>query len=169
MQDSAHDKAIAAVMKWAQREEWRDRLGTLIANKKVSEIIRGQERIFTSGREALQGEIDVLHQRIAQLNAQTDAFRSQWEAGLDQLALINEEVASVRVLVEKGLERKPRLLALERNAAYLAGQQGEYAGRSAEAREAIAGAEMEILNARRTRVEKAALELREVETQLAQV
>ena len=32
MQASAHDKAIAAVMKWAQREEWRDRLDTLIAD-----------------------------------------------------------------------------------------------------------------------------------------
>src|SRR5687768_13780463 len=29
---SAHDKAIAAVMKWAQREEWRDRLDTIIAD-----------------------------------------------------------------------------------------------------------------------------------------
>jgi HlyD family type I secretion membrane fusion protein len=144
----------------------------LLARKsdgKVAEIIRGQERIFASGREALQGEIDVLHQRIAQLGAQIDAFKAQWTAGIDQLALINEEVASVRALVEKGLERKPRLLALERNAAYLSGEQGEYNGRIAEAREAIAGAQMEILNTRRTRVEKAALELREVETQLAQV
>jgi HlyD family type I secretion membrane fusion protein len=140
-----------------------------LSSGKVAEIIGGQERIFASGREALQGEIDVLHQRIAQLHAQIDALKAQWASGVDQLALINEEVMSVRTLVEKGLERKPRLLALERNAAYLAGQQGEYAGRIAEAKEAIASAELEILNARRTRVEKAALELREVETQLAQV
>ncbi|QQP93264.1 hypothetical protein IGS68_29555 (plasmid) [Skermanella sp. TT6] len=32
MQASAQDKAIAAVMKWAQREEWRGRLGTVIAD-----------------------------------------------------------------------------------------------------------------------------------------
>jgi HlyD family type I secretion membrane fusion protein len=140
-----------------------------MSNGKVAEIIRGQERIFVSGREALQGEVDVLHQRIAQINAQIDAFDAQVAAGVDQLALIDEEVTSVKVLVDKGLERKPRLLSLERNAAYLAGQQGEYAGRIAQSKETIAGARMEILNARRTRVEKAALELREVETQLAQV
>jgi HlyD family type I secretion membrane fusion protein len=140
-----------------------------MSNGKVAEIVRGQERIFASGREALQGEIDVLHQRIAQLNAQIEAFQAQLTAGVDQLTLINDEVTSVRALVKKGLERKPRLLSLERNAAYLTGEQGEYAGRIAEAKEAIAGAQMEILNARRTRVEKAALELREVETQLAQV
>jgi HlyD family type I secretion membrane fusion protein len=140
-----------------------------LPNSKVAEIIDGQERIFASGRDALQGEVDVLHQRIAQLNAQIDALKSQQASGVDQLDLINEEVTSVKALVEKGLERKPRLLALARNAAYLTGQQGEYAGRIAEAKESIAGAELEILNARRTRVEKAALELREVETQLAQV
>ena len=32
MRASAHDKAIAAVMKWAQREEWRDRLDAIIAD-----------------------------------------------------------------------------------------------------------------------------------------
>ena len=32
MRVSAHDKAIAAVMKWAQREEWRDRLDAIIAD-----------------------------------------------------------------------------------------------------------------------------------------
>jgi hypothetical protein len=32
MRASAHDKAIAAVMKWAQRDEWRDRLDTIIAD-----------------------------------------------------------------------------------------------------------------------------------------
>ncbi|MGF7212890.1 hypothetical protein GGE65_007526 [Skermanella aerolata] len=32
MRVSAHDKAIAAIMKWAQREEWRDRLDAIIAD-----------------------------------------------------------------------------------------------------------------------------------------
>jgi hypothetical protein len=32
MRASAHDKAIAAVMKWAQREEWRNRLDAIIAD-----------------------------------------------------------------------------------------------------------------------------------------
>lgn len=32
MRVSAHDRAIAAIMKWAQREEWRDRLDAIIAD-----------------------------------------------------------------------------------------------------------------------------------------
>lgn len=134
-----------------------------------AEILAGQRRIFESGREALAGRIDVLGRRIAQLEAQIAALDAQLAAGRDQLALVAEEVAGVRAMVEKGLERKPRLLALERQAASLAGQQGEYANRIAQAREAIAEAEMEILNARRSQVEKAALELRETGMRRAEV
>jgi HlyD family type I secretion membrane fusion protein len=146
-----------------------EELETKRGDRKVAEVLIGQERIFASSRDALRGEVDVLGQRIAQLHAQIDASDAQRAAGFLQSSLIAEEAAAVRAMVDKGLERKPRLLALERNAAYLAGEQGEHAGRIAEARESIAGAQLEILNARRNRVEKAALELREVETQLAQV
>ena len=135
----------------------------------VAEILAGQERIFVTGREALSGQVDVLRQRIAQLRAQIAALEAQLGSGEEQLELIREEAAGVRQLVNKGLEKKPRLLALERNTAYLKGQQGDYSNRRAQAREAIAETELEILNARRTRVEKAALELREVQTRRAEI
>jgi HlyD family type I secretion membrane fusion protein len=64
---------------------------------------------------------------------------------------------------------KPRLLALERNAAYLAGAQGDFRGRVAQAREAIAEARMQILNLRRARTDKAATELRDVQTRRAEI
>lgn len=134
-----------------------------------AEILAGQRRIFESGREALSGRIDVLGRRIAQLEAQIAALEAQRAAGRNQLALIAEEVGGVRTLVEKGLERRPRLLALERHAAALNGQQGDYANRIAQAREAIAETELGILNARRERVEKAAVELREVQVRRAEV
>jgi HlyD family type I secretion membrane fusion protein len=165
----AQQTRLAAERDGLSELNFPEELVSQMSSAKVAEVVRGQQRIFVSGREALQGEIDVINQRIAQQNALINAYKAQWEAGVDQLALIDEEVASVKALVEKGLERRPRLLSLQRNLAYLAGQQGEYSGRIAEAKESIAGGRMEILNARRNRIEKAALELREVETQLAQV
>src|SRR3546814_4691583 len=68
-----------------------------------------------------------------------------------------EEVADVETLFAKGLERKPRLLALKRTRALIKGQQGEYAGRIAEAREAIVETPLQILSVVRDRVERAAL------------
>src|SRR3546814_14771495 len=78
-------------------------------------------------------------------------------------------VADVETLFAKGLERKPRLLALKRTRALIKGQQGEYAGRIAEAREAIVETQLQILSVVRERVERAALELGEVSMQRAQV
>jgi HlyD family type I secretion membrane fusion protein len=134
------------------------------ARSDLAELLGGQERIFVSGRVALDGQIGVLQQKIAQLAAQIAGIQAQLKSGETQLALINDELSGVRDLVEKGLEKRPRLLALERSAAELKGRQGEYANRIAQVREGIAEAEMQILNTRQARVEKAANEVREVQS-----
>ena len=108
-------------------------------------------------------------QRIAQYQAQIKAFEAQFNAGHRQLDLIREELKDVEELTAKGLERKPRLLALKRQAASLDGEQGEFQNNMAQAREAIAEAEMEILRIRADRQSEVAAELREVQTQLAEV
>lgn len=135
----------------------------------VAEILDRESRIFESGRDALRGQVEVLGQRIAQLLAQIAALHAQISAGEEQLAFLDEEVADVGTLFAKGLERKPRLLALKRTRAFIKGQQGEYASRIAEAKETIAETEFQILNVERDRVERAALELGEVSMQRAQV
>lgn len=135
----------------------------------VAEILAREARIFESGRDALRGQVEVLRQRIAQLIAQIAALHAQISAGEEQLAFVDEEVADVGTLFAKGLERKPRLLALKRTRAFIKGQQGEYASRIAEAKETIAETEFQILNVLRDRVERSALELSEVSMQRAQV
>lgn len=158
----------------AEREE-RDtlvfpaKLETQRARAEVAEILGGQQRIFSTGRDSLQGQVEVLGARIAGFKAQAAALDSQFVAGREQLAFIQEELDLVRTLVAKGLERRPRLLALERTAAGTQGQQGDLQNRIAQVQEGIAGAQLEIINAKRTRTERAALELRDVETQLTEV
>lgn len=135
----------------------------------VAEILDREARIFESGRDALRGQVEVLGQRIAQLLAQIAALHAQITAGEEQLAFLDEEVADVGTLFAKGLERKPRLLALKRTHAFIKGQQGEYASRIAEAKATIAETEFQILNVVRDRVERAAIELGEVSMKRAQV
>ncbi len=131
---------------------------------RVAETLEGQARIFESRKAILDGQIGVVDQRIAQLRAQIAALEAQLVAGAEQLAFIREEIAGVNELVAKGLERRPRLLALRRTAAHIAGQQGDLQGRIAQAREGIAEAELQIINLRKARVEEASMELREVQT-----
>ena len=144
-------------------------LAALRADAGMAEILSGQERIFESYRASLESRTEVTRQRIAQYRSQISAFEAQLAAGRRQLYLIQEELAGVRELFAKGLERKPRLLALQRQAADLDGEQGEFANRIAQAREAIAQAEMEILSLRADRRNEVTAELREVQMRLAEV
>ena len=135
----------------------------------MDEILTGQERIFESRRASLEGRITVTRQRIAQYDAQIGALNAQLASGRGQLALIREELVGVQELADKGLERKPRLLALKRQAVDLEGEQGEYTNHIAQAREAIAEAELEIIRMEADDQREVATELREVQMRLAEV
>src|SRR4051794_8870859 len=144
-------------------------LADLRSTPEMAEILSGQERIFQSRRASLEGKIDVTRQRIAQYEAQIRAYQAQFTAGAQQLDLIREELVDVTELTAKGLERKPRLLALRRQAAGLEGSQGEFQNNMAQAKEAISQAEMEILSVTADHQSEAATELRDVQTRLAEV
>jgi HlyD family type I secretion membrane fusion protein len=144
-------------------------LESLRGEAQMDEILTGQQRIFESYRASLQGRIEVTRQRIAQSGAQIRAFEAQLDSGSRQLVLIAQEMEGVQELFDKGLERKPRLLALKRAAAELDGEQGEFSNRMAQAREAIAEAEMEILALRAERQSEVTAELREVQMRLAEI
>jgi HlyD family type I secretion membrane fusion protein len=144
-------------------------LADLRSVPEMAEILSGQERIFQSRRASLEGKVDVTRQRIAQYDAQIRAYQAQFNAGSQQLDLIREELVDVTELTSKGLERKPRLLALKRQAASLEGSQGEFQNNMAQTREAISQAEMEILSVEADHQSEVATELREVQTRLAEV
>lgn len=134
-----------------------------------SAAISGQERIFTSRRASMEGQVRVTRQRIAQIDAQIAALEAQRKAGHDQSAFIAEEIQGVEEMVAKGLERRPRLLALMRQSAEMEGNQGNLANRIAQAREAIAQAELEIIGLEADRASEVALELRDVQARRAEL
>lgn len=127
-------------------------------------IMAGQERIFATRRDGLQRRREVAGQRSAQLQAQIAGLTAQREAGKGQLALIREETEAIAEMVAHGLERKPRLLGLMRQATGLEGQQGDLANRIAQAGEAIVQAEFELLSQISDRQSEVAAELRNVQT-----
>lgn len=135
----------------------------------VASILAGQEHILRSRQDTLTGQVEIMNRRIGQYGAQITALEAQLSAGERQRELIREELVNVRALLARGLERKPRLLALEREAARLDGAQGDYRGRIAQMREAIAEAELQIIELRAARLEEVAAELQDVEGRRAEV
>ncbi|MCW2248793.1 HlyD family type I secretion membrane fusion protein [Azospirillum fermentarium] len=165
---AAQEARLAAERDGADAVAFPDDLTARAGDRAVAEILAGQRRIFASRRTSLEGRAEVIRQRIAQQQAQIAALEAQRAAGRGQLALIAEEIAGVEAMVRQGLERKPRLLALQRQRVDLEGQQGDLANRIAQAREAIAQAELEILGLRDDRQSEIATELRDVQVRLAE-
>src|SRR5690606_35762709 len=108
----------------------------------VQQIVKEERDLFVARRTRLAGEVSMLRERIKELNTQIGGFRAQKAAQQAQLALIKDELAGLRTLYEKGYVPKPRILALEREAARLEGEGGELDANMARGREAIAQAEI---------------------------
>lgn len=137
----------------------------------VAEQVEGQTRLFAARAETLSRTGEQLDKRrgqtlalIAGIDAQTTALNLQEE-------LIARELADQQALLDKGLAQSSRVLALEREAARLAGDLGNLAGERAQAEGRITEVELEMLRLTAARREEAAGQLRDIgntELQLTQ-
>ena len=128
----------------------------------VAEIIAGQEAIFASRRASLEGQSSILMQRGEQLRAEISSYQAQMRAQEEQLRYIRGEIEDVRFLVDKGLERKPRLLALQRNAAQLVGVRDQQNGLISRAEQQIGETELQLLQLRNQRLAEITTEQRDL-------
>jgi HlyD family secretion protein len=133
----------------------------------VVETISTQQKLFQARWRAYESSEAVLQKRIDQLQEEIASNQSQLTAVTRRLALMEEERANVAQLLEKGFERRPRLLELDRNVADLKGRQGELRGAIARSKQAIGGAQLEIVNLGDTRLAEIAKELQEARAQEA--
>ncbi len=117
-----------------------------IENPDVKAILVQQTNQFETRIENLENQKAVLSKRISQLNQQTVGLQKQLTGTRTQLSLIQEEVGTVKDLVEKGFATRPRLLALQRAEADLVATEGEYLANIARNQEAIGETELRIIN-----------------------
>lgn len=137
------------------------------SNAVVAQNLESQSRLFVSRRNALEGQKRVLVQRVRQFEEEIGGLRVQITSANDQIKLLQEEISTVRTLVEKGLANKPRLLSLERGAASLRGQRGENQSRIARAQQSISETQIQIMNVETQFANGVVEELKETETQLS--
>jgi len=111
-----------------------------------------QLQVFRARKAAIEGQIAILDDRIAQLEEEKNGRAAEIESARTQITLISEELADIEVLYEQGLARKSRLLELQRVKAQLAGVIGRGDALIAEAQQRIGQAEEEKLQLRRTQI-----------------
>lgn len=139
------------------------------SNAEVAAVIEQQNNQFNARRANLESREGILSQRIAQLEEQVIGTERQIKSIREQQRLINLEIRDVNVLLEKGLARRPRLLALQRQQADLIGNEGELLARVARFQEAVGETKLQILNNRDERQEQVDTDLTETQSRRIEI
>ncbi|MDF2765131.1 MAG: hypothetical protein K0S81_2125 [Rhodospirillales bacterium] len=132
----------------------------------VVALRQAQQALFVARREEIKGQRAILNQRIAELGEEISGLEAQRIAADAQIRLIAEEISSVRPLVEKGLEKKPRLLQLQRSAKALEAERAETIGMAARARQSIGEAQLQIAQLQVSHLSEVVEELGEVQDKI---
>ena len=115
---------------------------------RAREAMNGELHVFHARREQLDGQTKILRQKVVQLDEQIRGLQGQIGAQDVQIRLIAEEIGAVQLMVDKGLNPKPKLLALQRQSAEIEGLRGINVSRVAEARQQQGEAELRIIDLR---------------------
>lgn len=136
-------------------------------NQDVAATLKNQRSIFMARNKTFKNRLSINDERIRQTRHEINALEEQKEAVEEQLNFILKELASVKTLYEKGLEKAPRLFALERQKAALQGQRGNYRALIARAHQKISEMELQNIELLQRRQEEAAIRIKEIEESVA--
>jgi membrane fusion protein, type I secretion system len=136
------------------------------AHAAAAEAMAGQRKIFAARRTWVAGQAAILNQQISQLREEIAALQEQVASETRQTGLIKEEMEGVEALVNKGLERKARLLALQRNAEEIGARRSDHVGQIARAKQKIGEAELQITDLQNKRVDEIMRDLRSTQDDL---
>jgi HlyD family secretion protein len=165
----AQDARLSAELANAPAISWPEELLARSSDPRVADAMAGQTALFIARRTAFESNQQVLSARIDQLRASTESARSQLVSQERQMALIREEMRGVAELLRLGLERRPRLLALQRAEASLVGNRDDIIGQIQRNEASIAETEAQMRAQDDMRRSDYSKEQREVRDRLAEV
>lgn len=181
-QNDARDAAIRSALYGLLAQDARltaERLGMasirypaelleVASQPEVAAIIAATDALFISRKRSLVEQTTVLTQRLGQAQAEIRSSNAQLSAISDQAKLLADEEFSVNMLVDEGLERKSRLLALQRQKSAAEGQQGQLTNNLDRIRKTIGETQAQMTFLRGQMVTDAATQQRDVQMQIAE-
>jgi len=150
---------------------WPEALLAQRVNQPIADAMRSQENLFEARWQSYDSTVEVARRRIDQFKAEITSSAALATGTRDRLRYTREEMAAVESLLEKGYERRPRLLELQRLVAELVGREGELAGAITRSRQSIAASEAEIAGLNNSRQSEIAKEMQDtlaVESELTE-
>ena len=132
-------------------------------------VLKAQQSIFEARRQVFQSQVAVIREKRLQVDNEIVGLRAQETAVTQRTAIAREELDMVATLVNKGLERRPRLLNLEREVADLQGRRGEIVAHISRAEQVINESQATLLKLESDRQHEIAQSLREAQNQVFQL
>jgi HlyD family secretion protein len=167
---SAREARLVAEQRGDQRLSFPPELETAEKqSQSVAAVLVGQRNIFETRRRVYQSQVAVNRERRSQVEKEIEGLRAQESAASKRIAIVRDEAATVAYLVDKGLERRPRLLSLEREAADIEGRRGEIGAQISRAGQVISESQTTLLKLENDRQNDIAQLLRETQNQIFQI
>jgi epimerase transport system membrane fusion protein len=152
----------------------RDRLGLVnypkevqnLSDARVVEAQQSENQIFNARKNAHEGEVSVLNQRISQLNSRIQGLQGQKTSKQELKASYSEEAKDLRELLAEGFADKQRLRDLERSLSASTGEIASLSSEIASSEMQIGETRLQILQIQKQFQEEVANKLSEVQAQL---
>ncbi|HEY0799656.1 MAG TPA: HlyD family type I secretion periplasmic adaptor subunit [Steroidobacteraceae bacterium] len=132
-------------------------------------VLTGQRTIFATRRQVVQSQVAVIREKRLQVDKEIEGLKAQETAVGQRAGIAREELDMVATLVNKGLERRPRLLNLEREVADIEGRRGEIAAQISRAGQVISESQATLFKLESDRQNEIAQSLREAQNQVFQL
>ncbi|KIN65478.1 Type I secretion membrane fusion protein, HlyD family [Sulfitobacter noctilucae] len=130
----------------------------------LSALLAGQREMFRAAQATMSEQVNQLRQQTAQINAQLAGIDGHNAALQVQLTLIEVALENQKDLLARRLVPAATVLDLERERSRLLGDIAQVVGQRAQAKERLAGVEVERLQRMAQHREKAILQAGELET-----
>jgi HlyD family secretion protein len=138
------------------------------ADPRIADLLAGQRKLFSVQKAALSGRIEQLTERVGQLEQEILGLTAQSASKKEQTALVREELANLRKLLQQGLVEANRVFALDRERARLEGEEGELVASIAGARGRISETKLQIIQITDDARTRSLNDLREAEAGIAE-
>lgn len=165
---AARHARLGALQSGAVEVYFPDWLVAEAGDPDVASILATEINLLETRRVAHRDRKAVLQQRIVQLEKEIEGLGAQIDGQTRQMMLIGKEIKGVQELVDKGLERMPRLLGLQRTEAQIKAQRGSNTAAVSRTEQAISETELELIASDTVLQDEIAREMADIQAELSQ-
>ena len=138
-------------------------------NSSIAAILVGQQSISKTRRMVFESQAAVIREKMLQVEKEIEGLKAQEFAAAKRAEIARDEVSTVTILVNKGYERRPRLLSLEREVADIDGRRGDITSQISRAGQVISESQETLLKLESDRQNEIAQSLRDTQNQIFQL